>query len=290
MPEYIYVLTNPSMPGLLKVGKTTTSPSQRMKELHSTGVPTPFELECAFIVDDCTIRERHAHEALSKHRIQNREFFRIGVEPALRRILPTLGNYTVSFAKSAHGIDALSDKIQRDRDKKFRQEDAAREEYYRTIAATQELQKRRIDAEMNLNIAKGKIYDWYHTENASLFPRRNKYFYSAITGVVTFVALAVVDVSVSSSARLAWVGVAAWLGGPILQGLVEHIQANSSAKAALDHELENRLKAVNQVDCTCVVCGQSAQCDRMDLAINAGKLERFCSRCADLRDFVQIAQ
>lgn len=48
MGSFVYVLTNPSMPGLVKVGKTTTSPGQRMAELHTTGVPTAFELEfCA---------------------------------------------------------------------------------------------------------------------------------------------------------------------------------------------------------------------------------------------------
>ena len=36
---YVYILTNPSMPGLVKVGKTTNTPNQRMSELHSTGVP-----------------------------------------------------------------------------------------------------------------------------------------------------------------------------------------------------------------------------------------------------------
>ena len=49
---YVYILTNPSMPGLVKVGKTTTTPNQRMSELHSTGVPTPFELEFSISVND----------------------------------------------------------------------------------------------------------------------------------------------------------------------------------------------------------------------------------------------
>lgn len=42
--EIVYVLTNPSMPGLVKIGKTTQKEvSERMTQLYTTGVPTPFE-------------------------------------------------------------------------------------------------------------------------------------------------------------------------------------------------------------------------------------------------------
>ena len=43
----VYVLTNPAMPGLVKIGKTSRgSIDVRLNELYSTGVPVPFE--CAF--------------------------------------------------------------------------------------------------------------------------------------------------------------------------------------------------------------------------------------------------
>jgi hypothetical protein len=35
----IYILINEGMPGYTKVGKTSTSVEQRMKELDTTGVP-----------------------------------------------------------------------------------------------------------------------------------------------------------------------------------------------------------------------------------------------------------
>ena len=44
----IYVLTNPSMPGLVKIGKTARGDvNARLSELYSTGVPVPFECEFA---------------------------------------------------------------------------------------------------------------------------------------------------------------------------------------------------------------------------------------------------
>ena len=40
-----YVLVNESMPGLVKIGKTTQSVEKRMKELSSpTGIASPFYL------------------------------------------------------------------------------------------------------------------------------------------------------------------------------------------------------------------------------------------------------
>lgn len=44
----VYVLTNPAMPSLVKIGMTTReSIDTLMKELYSTGVPMPFDCEYA---------------------------------------------------------------------------------------------------------------------------------------------------------------------------------------------------------------------------------------------------
>jgi hypothetical protein len=92
--EYVYILSNPSMPGLVKVGKTTTAPSQRMRELHSTGVPTPFETELTVEVANCDASERAAHRPLDAHRVSaNREFFKVSPRNAIEAILPILGEY-----------------------------------------------------------------------------------------------------------------------------------------------------------------------------------------------------
>ena len=44
----VYLLTNPVMPGLVKIGMTTQEDiDKRMKELYTTGVPVPFECQFA---------------------------------------------------------------------------------------------------------------------------------------------------------------------------------------------------------------------------------------------------
>ena len=73
----VYILTNPAMKGLVKIGMTTREEvSIRMGELYSTGVPVPFECSFAGRVADVKAVERAFHIAFGPYRINpNREFF-----------------------------------------------------------------------------------------------------------------------------------------------------------------------------------------------------------------------
>lgn len=76
---YLYVLINPAMQGLAKVGKTTRTPHSRVSELSSaTGVPSPFMLAYQQPVGDCDQAEALVHSELTerghRHSAQ-REFF-----------------------------------------------------------------------------------------------------------------------------------------------------------------------------------------------------------------------
>ena len=73
----IYVLTNPAMPDLIKIGKTTNL-DQRLSSLYSTGVPLPFECIYAKEVEDMDFVETKLHAAFDSKRLNNRrEFFKI---------------------------------------------------------------------------------------------------------------------------------------------------------------------------------------------------------------------
>lgn len=80
--QIIYVLTNPAMPGLVKIGKTTQQEvDERMKQLYGTGVPVPFDCAFACQVKDASEVEKALHFAFGNMRINpNREFFRIEAE------------------------------------------------------------------------------------------------------------------------------------------------------------------------------------------------------------------
>ena len=82
---FIYLLTNPAMPGYVKIGYSTRVPDSRAGELsEATGVPQPFILEYWCLTEDVEAVEKNIHEALSTHRVAtNREFFQLTVANAL---------------------------------------------------------------------------------------------------------------------------------------------------------------------------------------------------------------
>lgn len=90
---FVYVLVNSSMPGLVKVGKTSRPPSERAEELSGvTGVPTPFVLVFEQFFSDCDLAEDYVHAELERRGLrqaQNREFFRAASSDVIRIILET---------------------------------------------------------------------------------------------------------------------------------------------------------------------------------------------------------
>lgn len=79
MADIVYILTNESMPGIVKIGRTNgDSVETRMKQLDTTSVPLPFECFYACEVADANRVERAIHTAFGDHRVRaNREFFRL---------------------------------------------------------------------------------------------------------------------------------------------------------------------------------------------------------------------
>jgi hypothetical protein len=86
---FLYLLVNPSMGDLVKVGKTKRNPKDRAKELGAvTGIPTPFILVFDVSVEDCDRAERYVHQRLAEYRVSsNREFFRVEPSLAIRIML-----------------------------------------------------------------------------------------------------------------------------------------------------------------------------------------------------------
>ena len=104
----VYVLTNPAMPGIVKIGKTSRgSINARLNELYSTGVPVPFE--CAFagrVVDESKV-EKAFHLAFGPYRLNpKREFFQIEPEQAIALLeLMITEDVTPTLQEEANKVD-----------------------------------------------------------------------------------------------------------------------------------------------------------------------------------------
>ena len=83
MGDTVYIITNESMPDLVKIGITSNPIEQRLKELNNTSVPLPFSCYYAAEVENAAHVEKVLHAAYDDSRINpNREFFSISPEAA----------------------------------------------------------------------------------------------------------------------------------------------------------------------------------------------------------------
>lgn len=120
---HLYVLANSAMPGLVKVGKTTRSPSERASELSSaTGLPSPFIVVYEQLFSDCSAAESFVHAYLSAKGFRisdNREFFSAPVNDVVRAIALAPNSIDISalastvestpYVTDKHEADELSD-------------------------------------------------------------------------------------------------------------------------------------------------------------------------------------
>jgi hypothetical protein len=86
---YIYCFSNPSMPGILKIGMTERTPETRLREANASDTwrpPTPYNIEFAKKVYNPSKKENTLHTLMEQYtdRIHpRREFFRISSEEVI---------------------------------------------------------------------------------------------------------------------------------------------------------------------------------------------------------------
>ena len=110
MSGIVYILTNPSMDGYIKIGKTKQTIDKRIKNLYSTGVPLPFSCYYACEVEDMDLVEKRLHEAFEDMRVNpKREFFEISPDKvykvlsllAVKEVVPIENNYEDAMEEKA---------------------------------------------------------------------------------------------------------------------------------------------------------------------------------------------
>jgi len=87
---WVYVISNLAMPGLLKIGFSMKDPEGRAKELDSAGMPHPYVVEYAILVENPELAERESHMLLQKY-LERKEWFRCEIELASAAVFKSAG-------------------------------------------------------------------------------------------------------------------------------------------------------------------------------------------------------
>jgi hypothetical protein len=85
---WIYILSTRQQPKILKIGMTTRSVFQRVKEINgATGVLYPFSARAVYRVTDAVTAEKEVFALMQEYRIRpDREFFEVDYAVAARKI------------------------------------------------------------------------------------------------------------------------------------------------------------------------------------------------------------
>lgn len=90
---FVYVLSNPAMPGIVKIGMTQRDPDVRLREINSATGVLPFSIEAVIASRNAKWTEREVHSRLTGKRVrENREFFRVPVEDARKVVFDVARN------------------------------------------------------------------------------------------------------------------------------------------------------------------------------------------------------
>jgi hypothetical protein len=107
---FVYVMINPAMQKLVKIGLTKRSSNERIKELRGTGVPDDFLVVYDELLTDCELVEKRLHARFAEYRYKpNREFFQIPIREAIRGLMEESVGLIVPRVGADGGVEILSD-------------------------------------------------------------------------------------------------------------------------------------------------------------------------------------
>lgn len=138
----VYILTNPSIPGLVKIGHTAGAAADRAAQIsQGTGVPTAYQVAwyCETTTAEAAARlEREVHQHCAANRVNRaREFFNLAVEQAAA-VIESIGYRNSAIAITSPEVAARAQAEQA----RIRAEAAAEAERLRALLEARAEQRR----------------------------------------------------------------------------------------------------------------------------------------------------
>jgi len=175
MPQYLCIASNPSMPGLIKIGMTTKDAWRRVKGLQSTGVPTPFDLELSVAVENGAHSEQAAHHALRRYRVgKKREFFAVNTANAIQEILPVIGRYEIEYANPEHKVAAIERALRK------KETDSIINRLRQAELAHQKIQQRKVELNSALVAKRAELQQLGARPVEKELPQAEKVFFAIV--------------------------------------------------------------------------------------------------------------
>ena len=108
---HVYVMLNPSIPGVVKIGRTRDQTRARARQLYSTGVPKEFIVLWQEFVHDSDKVEQEIHERFKDLRVNpRREFFEVEPQQAIRTLMEVARPYFFDLSEKSRRI-AITDEL-----------------------------------------------------------------------------------------------------------------------------------------------------------------------------------
>lgn len=95
MKGWVYIISNPSLPGLIKIGFSMKDPDLRAEELDHSGVPYKYKVEYEILIDNPSEIEHNLHNVFHDLH-EGKEWFRIQPAEAIRKIKEIYGKQIIN--------------------------------------------------------------------------------------------------------------------------------------------------------------------------------------------------
>jgi len=229
MKGFVYIISNKSMPGLIKVGYSTKDPELRARELNNTGSPDPYVVEYEMLIEEPHKIEQQTHRFLFS-KCEGKEWFRCSAEEAVAAIKQVAGTRIIHETYK-------------------RAERAKAEALYQQELEEQKTRRKREKAKKDvidrLRNEETTIREKFKRQITVSFPPRPFWQYWLGCGILVAIALSIfypkrslVDDIILSSVLVGAIA------GYFLQDYFEEQRKGSSLYVALEKQREDELAAV----------------------------------------------
>jgi len=107
---HVYIMLNPSMPGIVKIGRTRDQTKARARQLYSTGVPKEFVVLWQELVHDSDEVEEELHERFQAARVNpRREFFEIEPQEVIRALMEVARSHRFTLSGDSPRVAILDE-------------------------------------------------------------------------------------------------------------------------------------------------------------------------------------